>query len=68
MKEFNEIDDSTPEGKLLIVAIGLIGTREPYTRKTPDEILAKLEYFASLAYSEKPEGADSNERNTAENC
>lgn len=40
--KFDDIDDSTEMGNLLVAAIGSLMNYEPYSGMTPNEIMEKL--------------------------
>ena len=53
-KTINEIDDTSDEGKLLIMAVAHI-TTTTRTTKTPDEVMAELAKTADSIYLDKGE-------------
>jgi hypothetical protein len=42
IKEINDINTNTEEGKLFLMALSLITTTKGYSDKTPDEVIKEL--------------------------
>jgi hypothetical protein len=42
IKEINDINTNTEEGKLFLMALSIITTTKGYSDKTPDEVIKEL--------------------------
>lgn len=49
----NQINSNLPEGKLLLAALAIITTTKPYTNKTPNDVLLKIEKLSKKMFGEK---------------